>query len=326
MSSSARLVFVVRRPLPAVLDIPRVASAYTHTPARVVAAAAIAMSDVRALLRAKRQEARVTHPLASYSSSGQLRCIACSITIKQAASWDGHIGSKTHRVNATRLREAEQARLDEESIQTQAKRKADEALVQQDADGDVDMSTSSPESKRRKVDDGDPSSGPGQQASARGFPADFFSDPSKAPELHADEDDEEAQLVPASAADAPIDEEWERFQQQVLNPPTDDDRRDAFERATIIAEPVLAAEVPEGFPPSLVQEENADQSAQPELSEEDIRKQKEQEERELIMDRLMEEERAQEEADAKVSMLKSKVDALKRKREAAKAARTKMTT
>ena len=49
--------------------------------------------------------------------------------------------------------------------------------------------------------------------------------------------------------------------------------------------------------------------------------QKEQEGRELIMDRLMEEEQAQEEADARVTALKTKLEALKARREAARAAK-----
>ena len=67
------------------------------------------MSDVRALLKAKRQEARITHPLASYTSAGQLRCIACGTAVKHASAWEGHVGSKAHRTNAARLRQ-EQAR------------------------------------------------------------------------------------------------------------------------------------------------------------------------------------------------------------------------
>ena len=59
------------------------------------------------------------------------------------------------------------------------------------------------------------------------------------------------------------------------------------------------------------------------LDEEAKRRRKEQEERELIMDRLLEEEQAQEEADARVSVLKSKLEALKRNREAARAAKAK---
>jgi zinc finger protein 830 len=44
-----------------------------------------------------------------------------------------------------------------------------------------------------------------------------------------------------------------------------------------------------------------------------------QEERELIMDRLLDEERAQEDADAKVSALKARLQAIKLKRAARKA-------
>lgn len=51
----------------------------------------------------------------------------------------------------------------------------------------------------------------------------------------------------------------------------------------------------------------------------DRRKRELQEERELVMDRLIEEERAQEDADAKVNALKSRLEAIKLKRAAAKA-------
>lgn len=272
------------------------------------------MSDVRALLKAKRQEARVNHPLASYSSTGQLRCIACGTVVKQAAAWNGHVGSKAHRTNAAKLREAEQARQlqEEEEERRQAKRKS-EALESDDEDVEMSLDT-----KKRRVDPEDEE----ENESARnpaGFPADFFSDPSKAPPPLSDEEEEGQDEM--AAQPAIVDDEWVRFQQAVLNAPVDDDRRDAYDRATIAAEPVLASEVPEGFPPTL-SEDRTGGVPQAEVSEEEMRQHREQEERELIMDRLMDEERAQEEADAKVSMLKSKLDALKRKREAAKAART----
>ncbi|TCD62889.1 hypothetical protein EIP91_006246 [Steccherinum ochraceum] len=276
------------------------------------------MSDVRALLKAKRQEARVNHPLASYSSTGQLRCIACGTVVKQAAAWNGHVGSKAHRTNAAKLREAEQARqLQAEEEIAQAKRKSE--ALEDDEEEDVDMT---PDTKKRRVDldEGDAST---HETAASGFPADFFSDPTKAPPPPSDDEDEGAER-PADAVTQPpaVDDEWLRFQQAVLAPPpVDEDRMDTFERATVAAEPVLADEVPEGFPTRAAQGE-AVAEPEAEFTEEELRQQKEQDERELIMDRLMEEERAQEEADAKVSMLKSKLDALKRKREAAKAART----
>ena len=72
------------------------------------------MADVRALLKAKRQEARVSHQLAAYSSSGQLRCLACGTAVKQYVSWEGNVGSKAQRVEAARLSEEEARRAREE--------------------------------------------------------------------------------------------------------------------------------------------------------------------------------------------------------------------
>ena len=53
-----------------------------------------------------------------------------------------------------------------------------------------------------------------------------------------------------------------------------------------------------------------------EETEEEKRRRVEREERELIMDRLVEEERAQEEADLRVGLMRSRVEALKKAREA----------
>ncbi|KZT63455.1 hypothetical protein DAEQUDRAFT_733805 [Daedalea quercina L-15889] len=272
------------------------------------------MSDARSLLRAKRQEVRVNHPLASYTATGQLRCIACGINIKQGTSWEGHIGSKQHRTSAARLREEEQRRAQEELLRQ--KRKASEEWSDGEDEGI--------EAKRRRVD------GPADNEDedehpapvARGvFPADFFSDPSHAPPpASEDEEDEDALddargAPPAPAAKSAIDEEWERFQATVVNPP---DAHEMYERATVFAEPVLASEVPEGFPPQATDalEEGKDAV----VDDAEIRRRKEQDERELIMDRLLDEERAQEEADAKVTLLKSRLETVRRQREARKAA------
>ncbi|EPS93609.1 hypothetical protein FOMPIDRAFT_1135842 [Fomitopsis schrenkii] len=270
------------------------------------------MSDARTLLRAKRQEVRVNHPLASYTPSGQLRCLACGISIKQGTSWEGHIGSKPHRTSAVRLREEEQRRAQEEELQRQ-KRKASEE--QSDEEG---------EAKRRRVEDNDDDDEPPAASAHGGFPADFFSDSSRAPPPPSeDEDDEDADApgsgAPATTAGAPaksaIDEEWARFEAAVVNAP---DAHETYERATIMAEPVLAPEVPEGFPPQAADGEDAVV-----VDEGELRRRKEQDDRELIMDRLLEEERAQEEADAKVTLLKSRLDAIRRQREARKAAKAK---
>ncbi|KAH9838775.1 uncharacterized protein C8Q71DRAFT_545627 [Rhodofomes roseus] len=268
------------------------------------------MSDARSLLRAKRQEVRVNHPLASYSASGQLRCIACGLNIKQGTSWEGHIGSKQHRTSAARLREEEQRRAQEELLRQ--KRKASE----EPSDGEDE----GVEAKRRRVDEEEEDAQQLPPAAQGDFPTDFFSDPSRAPPPPSeDTDDEDAPDGASGAPAAPasrsaIDEEWERFQAAVVNAP---DIRETYEQATIFAEPVLAPEVPEGFPPQTTEDAQDGQDAV--VDEGAIRRRKEQDEKELIMDRLLEEERVQEEADAKVSLLKARLEAVKRQREARKA-------
>ena len=285
------------------------------------------MSDVRALLKAKRQEARITHPLASYTSAGQLRCIACGTAVKHASAWEGHIGSKTHRTNAARLRE-ERAR-EEERERESLKRKAMEVDGADGDDDGEDDDVPMVDAKRRRTESQEPQPQPpsAQAGSKRAaLPADFFSDPSMAPALADDEDEEgEEGGAPAPAGgegkDNVIDLEWQQFQQSVLNAP---DYRETYERATVMAEPVLSTEVPQGFPAGEgdVVDGGAGAGEKEEvLDEEARRRQKEQEERELIMDRLLEEEQAQEEADARVSVLKTKLEALKKQREAAKAAK-----
>lgn len=54
------------------------------------------MADVRALLRSERAARRITHPYASYSSSGQLSCSLCHSTIKSETLWDSHVRSAGH--------------------------------------------------------------------------------------------------------------------------------------------------------------------------------------------------------------------------------------
>jgi len=258
------------------------------------------MADVRALLKAKRQEARVNHPLASYTTAGQLRCSICGTNIKHASAWDGHLGSKAHRINVTRTKEEERAR--EQKQAQSSKRKADEDVL-----GDA--------AKKQKTEP------VGSATHSSTFPSDFFSDPSKVPPPTAcDSDDDEVDSLPAAPAQASerhvatgqseLDQEWIKFQHTVINAP---DAREAYDRATVFAEPELAPDATEGFP-SLQGEKSPE--AEGKLDADEERRRKEQEERELIMDRLLDEERAQEEADMKVTLLKSRLEALRTKREA----------
>jgi zinc finger protein 830 len=259
------------------------------------------MADVRALLKAKRQEARISHPYAAYNPSGQLKCLVCGLVIKHASAWEGHLGSKSHRTNVARMREEENRQRiavheDEDDSETTGKRKAPAAEVE-----------SSQVEKKRKVEE--------TPLQSQSFPQDFFSDPSRAPiPLSEGESDEEVedgaptfptQHLPPSTE---VDLEYQRFQLELLK---NADPSETYDRATVVAEPVLASTDIPGFPT------NADEAAstQPvDLTEEQTRRKREQEDRELIMDRLLEEERAQEDADIRVQLLKTKLEALRKKR------------
>ncbi|KAG6860351.1 hypothetical protein C0995_012420 [Termitomyces sp. Mi166 len=301
------------------------------------------MADVRALLKAKRQEIRVTHPFASYTS-GQLRCSACGAPVKHASAWEGHIGSKAHRTNVARIKEEERRQQEEAEREahavaeaakqisvesTNGKRKAAENADEDEDDPDmeVDSSNDNTNAKRRRV-------GP----APGGFPADFFSDPSRAPisaTFDSGDDDEDIPPdapnqntngpPPSTEPRTAIDLEYERFQREMAMLGSDpavgqSDKRETYERATVFAEPELVEvdETPGGFP---AQEQQMDVEAEKEKQseEERERRRKEQEERELIMDRLMDEERAQEEADQRVSSIRAKFEALKKRRGVRKA-------
>lgn len=265
----------------------------------------------------------MNHPLASYNTSGQLRCIACGTIVKEGSSWNGHIGSKAHRLNAARLREEEQRRQEQER-QAELQRQKRTAAEVEDAE-ELDAKrrrTSEPEDDSQDDDEDEGGRASPATRPTNGFPADFFSDPARAPPPPSSDDGsggEDASAAPAPAEASAIDQEWARFQAAVVNAP---DTHETYERATVMAEPVLAAETPEGFPPAEAQADAAGETRDV-VDEGARRRRRELDERELIMDRLMEEEQAQEEADAKVSALKARLEALKRQRQAARAAKTK---
>ncbi|KAJ7219964.1 hypothetical protein GGX14DRAFT_432604 [Mycena pura] len=272
------------------------------------------MADVRALLKAKREETRISHPLASYSN-GQLRCVACG-PLKHASAWEGHIGSKLHRTNVARLKEEERLRAAQRSRQEEEERQARTAAANGKRKAEEEeMDVSDTESKRRKLDNS-------------AFPADFFSQSSRPPVQHPS-DDEEDDPPPAQPITAPVssvDAEWERFQRDVINAPDPREaHREAYESATTMAEPELVSDAFEGFPPQET-EDGPSQTSIVGSDEARLGRQKEQDERELIMDRLLDEERAQEEADMKVTILKNRVEALMRRKNAAKVAKSNSST
>ncbi|TFK40076.1 hypothetical protein BDQ12DRAFT_482502 [Crucibulum laeve] len=268
------------------------------------------MADVRALLKAKRQEARISHPLATYSNTGQLKCLVCNTLVKHASAWEGHLGSKIHRTNVARLKE-------EERIREEQRMKEQEELQEREAKGkrkaDEDVGSDDSDTKKRRLDEGEGGDRPND------FPSDFFTDPSRMLAVLSDDDEEEGRVDSKTAVAAQptsaVDLEFELFQREFMNIP---DAQETYARATVAAEPKLASETPEGFPAAEVEDTP---EVEAKLTEDERRKLKAQEERELIMDRLLDEERAQEEADMKVALMKTKLEGLKRKREAAKLAK-----
>jgi len=261
------------------------------------------MADVRALLKAKRQEARVAHPFATYTPSDQLKCVVCGTLIKYASAWEGHLGSKLHRTNTTLLKEAKtreiQENTEERSVPGKRKAEMDESDKQTD--------------KKRRMDEGQSRSNPVHE-----LPNDFFSDPSHVPvipEFPSDESNDDATDINLAETTAHstsvLDLEYDLFQRGFLT-----DQSQTYDGATIVVEPVPASSFISGFPAStavLAQNEG-------EKSTRDY------EERELIMDRLLEEERAQEDADMRVYLMKNKLEGLKKRREDMKALKLQVDT
>ena len=258
------------------------------------------MADIRVLLKAKRQEARISHPFATYTPSDQLKCVVCGTLIKFASAWEGHLGSKLHRTNTTRLKEAKTRGIlentEEQSLLGKRKAEMDESDKQTD--------------KKRRMAEGHGRSTP--------VPSDFFSDPSHVPvipEFPSDESNDDANDINLAETTAHstsvLDLEYDLFQREFLA-----DRSQTYDQATIAAEPVPASPHIPGFPASsavLAQNEG----------EKDTR---DYEERELIMDRLLEEERAQEDADMRVHLMKNKLEGLKKRREDIKALKLQVDT
>jgi zinc finger protein 830 len=334
------------------------------------------MADVRALLKAKRQEARITHPYAVYGANGALRCTACGVAVKFASAWEAHLGSKSHRVAVANLK----AKREEESARTttaaaaMSKRKAEEEGPDggdDDMDGqmEVEMTEPSRAGKRQRTEEREvgvvgaaevqANANANAASSSRSFPMGFFSDPARAPPLRGqddedeededamDQDEKEEKGTTTTAPKSQLDVEWDAFERELQGlsshptrqgpgrpaeeGATTTDPREAYARATIAAEPELVPGLV-GIPASSGQEGGAAQGSgevdgggegeggkKTGISEAEERRRKEMDERELIMDRFVEEERAQEDAYNRVALLRNRVQMLKQKRELAKA-------
>lgn len=157
------------------------------------------MSQLKALMKQKQAQARLTHPYAKYTGT-RLSCSLCgpSTAGLKEVQWGSHLVSKGHRV-AVRKAEADAAKESERA----GKRSRD------DSDDDAGAG------KRAKEGDDD------EPAPASAIPADFFADPSMAPPPRAAEDDDEPEAS-TSAAVAPEpeeDDEWAAFEATLSNAP-----------------------------------------------------------------------------------------------------------
>ncbi|KAF7970111.1 hypothetical protein HWV62_24992 [Athelia sp. TMB] len=215
------------------------------------------MSDVRVLLKARCQEARVNHSLASYSEKSE-----------------GHLGSNGHRATALYGQDKRDKQKKHSECRRRRPREIGRLMRRARAAGSVNGVNG-----EEDVDvDAHAESG-GQ------FFKDFFSDPSQVPiQSTMDDSDNEAEpaapAIPVTQATDILDLEWQKSPQAiVLNP---HDERDKYHRAT-----------------------------------------KEEDERGLTMDQLMDKERAQEDADMRVSSaVKAQIRGLEKKREVAKKAKS----
>nr|OQO23529.1 hypothetical protein B0A51_09793 [Rachicladosporium sp. CCFEE 5018] len=92
-----------------------------------------ATEDARALLSAARKERRITHPHASYTSSGNLLCNLCEVPVKSEAAWSGHLHSTGHTLRLSRAQDAAK-RTTEVETGNARKRKAESPAIEDEAD------------------------------------------------------------------------------------------------------------------------------------------------------------------------------------------------
>ncbi|KAK8849783.1 hypothetical protein IAR55_005119 [Kwoniella newhampshirensis] len=291
--------------------------------------------DARSLLRAKKAEARISHPYAAYTAAGVLRCSICAVPVKQ---WDAHLLTKQHRTSVARER-AEQEK-------AKSKRPAEDS----GAGGG-----SGKRARTQVVSQGDDSDN--HDEGPTGLPAGFFSSGSRPT---AASSSSESQAGPSTStspsasnpvstpAPAPasltkakktgdvelddflssLTEDVENLSAPLAPPPTAAGKR----KIATYKEVIPGQASYEAAPVRNVESENSDANGgageqtleEPEETEAERRARLEREEREEIVARLEEEERAQEDADSRVTMLKQRMEMLRKKREA-KGVKTKNT-
>ncbi|KAI9795918.1 MAG: hypothetical protein M1835_004947 [Candelina submexicana] len=115
------------------------------------------MADVRSLLRSERASRRISHPQATYSTTGTLVCLVCHIQLKSESLWDSHLRSAQHAMRLQRIRDGTLGR----------------------PPGTPAPTATETSSKKRKADDRDGEEVEGRKKTkgvgkANGLPAGFF--------------------------------------------------------------------------------------------------------------------------------------------------------
>ncbi|MCJ1291296.1 hypothetical protein MMC34_002839 [Xylographa carneopallida] len=213
------------------------------------------MADVRTLLRNERASRRITHPQASYSSTGTLSCRVCQIPLKSESLWDLHIKSAphmkrsmqiaegvTHGAMTSRKRKADDGE-DGEDLKKRAKAKNglpegffDEGVQVDEVEEGQDGSAEAPKAETIDItntEEAVPSIPVESKVPDPDLPPDFFDNSTPAP---------------ASAVDATtsaVDEsEWAAFEADVARLATPPSQPSALTaEATISAAPLTAAEI-----------------------------------------------------------------------------------
>jgi zinc finger protein 830 len=135
------------------------------------------MADVRSLLRNERNARRISHPHATYSTTGTLVCLVCHIQLKSESLWNGHLRSAQHAMRLQRIRDGTLGRPpgapapQSEQPDQEEEDEADGHEPADVTDGQADA-VSAAKSKKRKADDGDERVR--KRSRADGLPEGFF--------------------------------------------------------------------------------------------------------------------------------------------------------
>ena len=208
------------------------------------------MTDVRSLLRNERASRRITHPQATYTTTGTIVCLVCRTQLKSESLWDTHLKSAPHGKRLQSIREGaskpaidnngtRKRKADDEDEDSRKKTKPveglpdgffDESINARDVKADVDPA---PESVEEEPHEEPALAEPAlaeQQAHSSGLPAGFFDPSPKAPP------------APTTAID---EDEWAAFERDIATPPPQPLAAPSAltATATISAAPLTAAEL-----------------------------------------------------------------------------------